>query len=452
MPHCIKKNVMNQIISLRTRFAQASGLPFNDILGRDELLQIIQEETRPFRDRIYPPVVTLMAFLSQVLSADHSCQETVSRVIATRFAQRQNLCSSNTGPYCKARQRLSKELMMRLVLHTGQKLHEATIKVWNWKGRCVKLVDGTTLSMPDTPENQKAYPQSKAQKQGLGFPKIRLVAMLSMSSGALINYATAPCRGKNTGEHALLRRILDSLSPTDVLVADRYFGTYFLIAELLNRGVDCLFKLHSSRKASQRTKDHLIIWTKPQRPRWMDKTTYQSIPDQLTLRQTKINGKIFISSFLNFKKVTRADLKELYTLRWLIELDLYSIKTVLKMDILRCRTPQMIQKEIGVHLLAYNLIRSIIAQTAFRYRRLPRSISFKITVQLLTAFQPVILLIPRNRRALLYDSLLESIVIQRVGHRAGRCEPRALKRRLRQFSLLTQPRSTMRNRLSKYYA
>ena len=458
MTHCIKKNVMNQIISLRIRFAQVQGLPFNDILSKDDLCGIIQEEAGRFRDRVYSPVVTLTTFLSQILSADHCCREAVSKVIAARIAQGQDICSFNTGPYCKARQRLSRKFLIRLLLRSGQNLHEATIKFWNWKGRSVKLIDGTTLSMPDTKENQKSYPQSKAQKPGLGFPKIRLVAMLSMSCGALIHFAAGPCRGKNTGEHALLRQILDALSPNDVLLGDRYFGTYFLIVELRQRKADGLFRLHASRKdlAPQGTKklnkDHLVVWTKPQRPAWMDEKTYQSMPGELTLRQTKIKGKTFISTFLDFKKVTRQELAQLYTQRWFIEIDLRSIKTVLQMDILRCKTPEMIIKEIIVHLLAYNLIRTIMAQAAYRHQTHPRSISFKATVQLLNAFAPIILLTSQRTWPLLYHGLLASAVLQRVGNRSGRFEPRALKRRLRQFALLTQPRSIMRNRLSKYYA
>jgi len=458
MTNHIKKNVMNQIVSLRIRFAQVQGLPFSDILSKDDLLKIIQEEAGRFRNRIYSPVVTLTTFLSQVLSSDHSCQEAVSKVIANRIVLGEDVCSSATGPYCKARQRLSRKFLTRLLIHSGKNLHDETIQLWNWKGRSVKLVDGTTLSMPDTKENQKSYPQSKSQKPGLGFPKIRLVVMLAMSSGALVHFATAPCRGKNTGEHALLRQILDTLSSTDVLIGDGYFGTYFLIAELLKRGVDGLFRQHSRRKDPdlQKTKkfnkDHLIVWSKPQRPVWMDKKTYQSMPEKLTLRQTKIKGKIFISTFLNLKKVTRQELVQLYTQRWLIELDLRSIKTILQMDILRCKTPEMIQKEICVHLLAYNLIRAIMAQAAYRHHIHPRTISFKTTLQLLNTFQPFILLTHRKIRPWLYDGLLASTIVHPVGNRPDRLEPRALKRRLKQYALLTQPRSTMRNRLSKYYA
>jgi hypothetical protein len=449
---------MNQIVSLRMRFAQVQGVPFNDIFSKDDLRGIIQEEAGRFRDRIYSPVVTLTTFLSQVLSCDHSCREAVSKVIASRIALGQNICSSATGPYCKARQRLSQKFLKRLLIRSGQNLQDKTARFWNWKGRSIKLVDGTTLSMPDTKENQKFYPQSKAQKPGLGFPKIRLVIMLSMFSGALVNFAAGPCRGKNTGEHALLRQSLDTLSSMDVLIGDRYFGTYFLIAELLKRAADGLFRLHSSRKEPglQRTKklnkDHLVVWTKPQRPVWMDKKTYQSMPEKLTLRQTKIKGKIFISTFLDFKKVTRQELVQLYTQRWLIELDLRSIKTVLQMDILRCKTPEMIFKEICVHLLAYNLIRTVMAQAAYHHHTHPRSISFKATLQLLNTFQPLILLTHRKIRLLLYEGLLASAVVHRVGNRPGRLEPRALKRRLKQYALLTQPRSIMQNRLLKYHA
>jgi len=195
----------------------------------------LKEEVSNFRDRIYPPLITLMAFISQILSADHSCADVVARVIAHRIEQGDTSCSSDTGSYCKARQlreakplikatrQLSESFVFRMVRKVGEVLHEQSVKVCSWKGRAVKLIDGSTVSMPDTPENQETYPQQKGQKPGCGFPIARLVAIISLSCGVLLHIAIGPYEGKETGEHALLRRILACLSFGDVVVADRYY-------------------------------------------------------------------------------------------------------------------------------------------------------------------------------------------------------------------------------------
>jgi len=212
-------------------------------------------------------------------------------------------------------------------------------------------------------------------------------------------------------------------------------------------------RLHASRKSDFTQgeylgkKDHLVTWEKPQRPEWMDEATYQSMPDELTVRETRIGGKTIISTFFDPKEVTRKEIGELYTGRWLIEVDLRFIKEVLKMGVLRCKTPEMVHKEIAVHLLAYNLIRTVMAQAAYKIKVSPRKISFKGTLQLLNAFRNKILLTSEEDLSKLYDQLLQSIARRRVGKRPGRCEPRLVKRRPKQYSLLTEPRQQVRNRL-----
>jgi hypothetical protein len=413
----------------------------------------LKEEVINFRDRIYSPLMTLLAFLSQVLSADHSCANAVAKVIAHRIEQGQSACSSDTGPYCKARQRLPESFVFRLVRRVGKVLHEQSVKVCSWKGRPVKLIDGSTVSMPDTPENQRAYPQQKEQKSGLGFPIARLVAVISLSCGALLDIAIGPYEGKETGEHALLRRILDCFSVGDVVVADRYYCSYWLIALLMQRGIDVVFQLHARRKSDFTQgkylgkKDHLVTWKKPKRPEWMDEETYQAMPDELTVRETRVGGKTLISTFFDPKEVSRKEIGQLYTGRWLIEVDLRFIKEVLGMGILRCKTPEMVHKEIAVHLLAYNLIRTVMVQAAYKIKISPRKISFKGTLQLLNAFRNKILLTSEESLSELYDELLQCIARRRVGNRPGRCEPRLVKRRPKQYSLLTEPRQQARNRL-----
>jgi IS4 transposase len=375
-------------------------------------------------------------------------------VLAERVAQGEPPCSSNTKSYCKARLRLPESLVRRLVRETGRLLHLKSEEGWKWKGRSVKLVDGTTVSMPDTPENQKTYPQPEGQKPGVGFPIARLVAIISLSCGAVLDVAIGPYKGKETGEHALLRQMLGSISAGDIILGDRYYCSYFLIVMLQRLGADSVFQIHGSRKSDFRRgkqigkKDHIVIWEKPkQRPNWMNESMYRQMPDMLTIREIKINGKVITTTLLNPKEVTRKEIGELYAKRWLIEVDFRFIKTVLQMDILRCKTPDMIRKEIWVHLLAYNLIRTVMAQAAHRYDVSPRTLSFKGTLQQLNAFKETFLHTAEKRLSIMYGYLLEAIASHRVGNRSRRSEPRAVKRRRKPYPLLTKPREEARNEL-----
>lgn len=447
MARSLCQRFAQQTGDLKARFCQIPGLPFSDILSSASLQKVVEEEVPSnCRDRIFPPLVTLSAFIFQVLGQDHSCGDAVACVLADRVSRGEEPCSEDTSPYCRARKRLPENLILRLLRETGLKLHQQSNEEWMWKGRSVKLVDGTTVSMPDTPENQEDFPQSKSQKPGLGFPLARLVVMISLATGAVLDHAIGPCEGKKTGEHALLRMILDSLAPGDVLLADRYYCSFFLIAMLLQKKVDAIFQIHASRKSDFRLgkrlgiKDHLITWEKPVCPPWMDAETYASIPDTLTVRETKVGGKIIISTFLDPKEVMRGEIGQLYSKRWVIEVDLRSIKTTMQMDILRCKTPDMVRKEVGVHLLAYNLIRTVMAQAASLYGLSPRSVSFKGTVQKLNAFRDKILFFGETCPTL-FSHLLKAVAGRLVGNRPGRSEPRAVKRRPKPYPLLTVPRA-----------
>nr|QNO42876.1 hypothetical protein FEGPBIBN_00009 [Methanosarcinales archaeon ANME-2c ERB4]QNO50436.1 hypothetical protein BPCBKEJI_00014 [Methanosarcinales archaeon ANME-2c ERB4] len=452
----IHKQISRQMDALRRRFAQTEGLPFSDVLSDETIQNIIEEEVSSYRNRIFPPIVTLCAFLSQVLSSDHSCQNAVAKVLAERVAQGEPPCSSNTKSYCNARLRLPVRLVKRLVRETGRLLHLKSEEGWKWKGRSVMLVDGTTVSMPDTPENQKTYPQPESQKEGVGFPIARIVAIISLSCGAVLDVAIGPYKGKETGEHSLLRQILGSISAGDIILGDRYYCSYFLIAMLQRLGADAVFQIHSGRKSDFRRgkrlgkNDHIVIWEKPkQRPAWMNESMYRQMPDTLTIREIKINKKVITTTLLDPKEVTKNELGKLYTKRWLIEVDFRFIKTVLQMDVLSCKTPDMVCKEIWVHLLAYNLIRTVMAQAAYRYNLPPRTLSFKGTLQQLNAFKGTFLRTAKTRLSIMYGYLLEVIASHRVGNRSRRSEPRAVKRRRKPYPLLTKPREEARNELRR---
>ena len=208
----IRKNVVNQIVSLRKNFAQTKSNVFNKIISLEELAKSLTQEVGSYRNRIFSPIVTLQYFLIQALSADHSCREVVSQKIAELITQGSEACSTNTSSYCAARKRLPLGWIMKLMRKTGQQLHEESLK--KWRGRSIKLIDGMTISMPDTKENQKKYPQNKAQKKGIGFPIARLVGIISLGCGSVLDIAIGAYEGKGTGEHSLLRKILHNLKKT----------------------------------------------------------------------------------------------------------------------------------------------------------------------------------------------------------------------------------------------
>jgi hypothetical protein len=450
MKDSIGKKLGKQIERLRKSYGQQSGLPFRAALSSEVLSQSIEEEIGEYRDRVYPPVVTLSAMLSQGLSEDRSCREAVGRVLADRVSRGEAGCSSDTGGYCKARERLPEAWIQRLMQDSGRQLEEQVPQRWCWRGRRVKLIDGTTVSMPDTAANQADYPQPSSQGEGLGFPKARLVVVTSLSSGAVLELAIGSYSGKESGEHGLLRRLLDTFEADEVGLGDGYYGTYWLLAELIGRGADGVFEVHARRQVVFKPdqKEQWVVWSKPeQRPQWMSRARYEQMPARLTLRLIKSNAKVLVTSLLNKRAFPRRALMKLYSQRWLVEVDLKFIKTVLQMEILRGHTPAMVRKEIYTHLLAYNLIRTVMAQAAV-YAGIPaRQLSFKGALQMLNAFRGPVLAASDEQRARLYQELWRAIARHRIGQRPGRREPRAIKRRPKAYPFLTRPRSQAREKL-----
>ena len=453
MDNSKKRHLTEQVRRLRARLVQTANTVLGDVLPAPLLMQWVAEEVGHYRQRLYDPLQTLMLFIEQVLSADHSCQDTVARGVSGRVSLAQVPCSLNTAAYCKARLRLALGLIERLGRETGERLCAQQPQAWRWRGREVKLVDGTTVSMPDTVTNQVSFPQSRTQKPELGFPLARLVAIVSLSCGAVLDWAVGPCEGKQTGETALLWRLAQKLRCGDVVIADRYFAGYFLIALLVQLGVDVVIRQHQRRHTDFRrgqrlgARDHVVSWARPQRPAWMDAATFATMPETLTMREVRAGGWTLVTTLTDAQEVSKRDLFELYRCRWQIELDLRAIKTVMRMDVLRCKSPQMVKKEIAVHLLAYNLVRAVMAQAAYLGRVLPRQLSFKGALQLLNAFEENLRHCPHGRLALRHTYLLAGIAQLKLPHRPGRVEPRAVKRRPKPQPLLTKPRHILRTRL-----
>jgi hypothetical protein len=458
----VAEHIIPRVKEQANALRNAEILPYHDLLDGDVVEAALAEEQLKFRIRTYTPLITLWTFLTQVLDPDHSCRKAVSSLIAFLVAQGQPSVSPDTSNYCKARKRLPLSWIVRLVRKTGELLEGKASSAWLWKGRPVHLVDGSTASMPDTPANQHAYPQSLSQKPGLGFPLARFVAIIGLATGAVLDVAIGPCKGKRTGETSLLRTLLQRMKAGSILLGDRFFASYFGIAALVQRDIDGVFRMHQRRKTDFRRgrclgiEDHLVLWQKPARPEWMDEATYEQIPDEMTVRELRFRVEqpgyrvreiVLVTTLLDCTAYTKEELADLFLKRWNVELDLRSIKIVMQMDVLRCKSPDMVDKELWVHMLAYNIIRAFMATAAAKNGTQPRELSFKGTLQALTAFRDTMRTAKPDRRAQLWEAMFVMMAYDRVGDRPGRIEPRCKKRRPKQYDLLTIPRNEARNRL-----
>ena len=425
---------------------------FFNLLTDAATLDTVEAQLPIHRERLLPPTETLAMFLAQCLSQDGSCQSAVNAFVAGRVAGGLSACSTSTSAYCRARERLPIAMIDALARQTGATMAAMVPEAWMWNGRPVRLVDGTTVQMTDTAANQAIFAQLRSQAPGLGFPVCRVVALICVGSGAVMNAATCPYHGKGHDEQTLLRGMLDQLARGDVLLGDAFYSTYFLMAELVRRGVDGVFEQYGARRRSTDfrrgrrlgPRDHLIEIEKPlKRPDWMTPADYESMPDRLTVRELRVGGKTLVTTLLCPRRSSRDALKQLYRQRWQVELDLRNLKSTLGMDRLRCKIPDMAIKELWVYLLAHNLIRRLMASAAMSAHILPRTLSFKHTVQLWLAW---------HHRGLALDDddqrtvVLRLVAERRVGRRPGRIEPRAIKRRPKSYPL-TKPRAIARQKV-----
>ena len=446
---------------------QTDGLPFADVLGEQAIQDAFDQHNVVFaleEDGVYTPAVTLWAFLSQVLhkNEQRSCLAAVSRVIVLLVALGREPCAKNSGAYCRARAKVPEAVIQDLTLEVARGCERAVHSRWLWKRRHVKLADGTTVTMPDTEANQEEYPQQSAQKEGLGFPIARLVVLVSLATAMVAGMEIGPYAGKETGELALMRELLGQLNDGDVLLTDRYFCSYFLIAMLLEMDVDFVTRRHHARKddftqAKRLGKgDYLIVWSRPQRPAWMDLETYQQMPQTITVRQVqvqvnqpgfRVDSFVVVTTLTDVEQYTRQDLAELYHKRWLVELDIASIKVTLGMDELRCKSPEMIRVEVWTCLLAYNLLRKTMLQAAAGTNLSPRQLSFALALQTMAASWVTIPTMDKGQQVTLIATQIASLTSKLVGNRPGRSEPRAIKRRPKPHRLLTMTRDEARDLL-----
>lgn len=445
---------------VRDKFAKDDALPFGRILTREYVLGVLADESHVYRQRTFCPLVTLWAWLSQALSQDKSLNEAVSRILAHRVATGLPACSASSCSYSNARQRFPRAVMERMAKEIGRNVHNSASDAWHWRGRDVYLADGTGLSMPDTQENQLVFPQAKTQKPGIGFPVMRAVALISLPTGAVVDFAFSRITGKGTGEGTLLRGMLDTLKAGDIIVADRLFPSYVTLAAMQDRGIDIVSISHHGRTVdfSQGEQlgheDHIVEWKRPRYRETMPLGELRELPDTVPVREFAISVEgrdgtmqsAVVVTTITDPTVPQKEIADLYWRRWNCELDLRSIKQSMHLDVLRSKTPDMIEKEIYAHLLAWNLLRGVMTESAKRNNVLPRQLSVKGAMQAVESFTPAMM--ATNAGDILYDAFLTTVSAHRVGNRPGRLEPRYKKRRPSWNEYMTIPRNQSHRRLN----
>ncbi|MDQ7002258.1 MAG: IS4 family transposase, partial [Ghiorsea sp.] len=412
----------------------------------DSLLEKIRQ-CGSDRDTVFTPLVTLKAFLWQVLSPSGSCKGAVAHVLTDRLSFDHPANSMNTGPYCKARQRLSLHHLKAAVSSSGKALHKQASSSWLWKGFRVLLVDGTTLLMPDTEDNQTHYPQQSVQKKGLGFPIMRMVGLLSLATGSCVDYVTGAYQGKGSGETSLFAQLIGNLGKQDLLLADRYYTTFAIMACLIQQGTPCVLRQRANVKSDFRlgeklsSKDHIISYHKPKKkPVWMTQEAYDELPDEIKIREFSVNGTVYVTTLLDAKTYHKNELAKLYKERWNVELDFRSIKTHMGMEMLRCKSANMVEKEVAAHLLAYNLIRSNMANAANQNGVKPREISFMAAVNLMRSIVEKTVNLTSEALEKWVEQILNAIAYTKIGGRKRKSQPRVMKQRPKAYPLMTKPR------------
>lgn len=448
-------------------FLLQPDLPFADVLSAERIERIFKKHGNLFGvGRIYSTAVVLWSFLGQVLrdGKEASCQSAVARIAAYQERQGAPVPTQDTGDYCRARNKLSEAALHELGVEVAAEVQSQADPQWLWKGLHAKLIDGFTFTMPDTPANQAAYPQHTAQKPGVGFPIARAVAIISLATACVMDLAIGPYAGKETGESALLRSMLESLSPGDVVVMDRYYCSFMMIALLLQRGVQTCARKHQLRHSTFRRGkrlgkyDHIIEWVRPLRPKWMDEETYAQIPETLQLREIRYNivapGRRthsidVITTLTDADEYTKEDIAALYGFRWSSELDLRSIKDSLNLGHVRCKSPEMVRREVWTTILGYNLVRTTAASAALLQNKQPRQISFTSACQYILASWMQISSGFIEHLGDYCFTMLNQIASCEVANRPGRLEPRLVKKRAKPYKLMKKPRSELRKQLRK---
>lgn len=447
------KKLSNYVELLRKRINNGIASLFEDMLPESMIQQILTEEGISYRNRLYPPFITLWTWLYQVLDKDKSCKNAVSRIVSCLSVHTPP--STNTGSYCKARDRIKEILILRLLHHTGKRLHQQDQLLWH--GRRVCVVDGSTVTAADTQENQAQYPQPKSQADGCGFPMIRIVAVFCLFTGALLEATISPLC---IHEINLFRSMYQYLQTGDIVLGDRLYGTYSDIYLTKERMIDSVFRIHWLRKTDFRKGkivgcyDHIVQWNKPSScPGGLSSRLYRRLPDKITVREVRYKVQVkgfrpneitLVTTLLDSEEYPKEELAQLYELRWGVEIDLRHLKTTMRMEHLPNKTPHMVRNELYMHLLAYNLVRTLMFQAGVTYQVNPVRLSFQATIQHLLNFSGELAHESKPQmRQRIHKQLLYSISKERLPDRPGRVEPRLKKRRPKIYGWLKKPRKQM---------
>jgi hypothetical protein len=410
------------------------------------------------RERIFPLGLTLECFLWQMLKPKTACREVVRAVQALFQAQGQGRVDEGTSAYVQARQRLPKERLEKALIHTARTADQRVGQQGQLQGRPVKVADCSTTQLPDTKKNQKRYPQPSSQKRGCGFPLIKFLVLFSLSSGAILRVALGHWKNHDL---RLLHGLWDALEKGDILLGDRAYGEYLTLASLPARGVDVVARMHGARrvdyrKALQRLGRHdgLFQWEKGyQQSKILTAKQWRQVPAHITVRILRFDAVIrrrkkritLVTTLLDPVAYPAHQLIGLYARRWHLELALRHLKTTLGMELLRCQTPNMAEKELLAYLVAYNMIRCLMAQAVAQAGVEMHRLSFKGTVDAVRQYTPAIHKArSKAQRQHLCNQLLQTIMRDLVPCRPHRQEPRAVKRRPKAYQLLNKPRHKFR--------
>jgi hypothetical protein len=412
------------------------------------------------RSRLYTAPLTIYAFLSQVLSPDRSCRQTVAGIAGHRTATGKSACSADTGAYCKARSRMPEEVSRTVFEQSGRQLEDSLPEnVGLWCGRRVRVVDGSTVQIADTPANRAEYPLQQNLQVGCHYPVVRILAIFSLAVGTVLETAIRPYQGKGTGETAMLRDSAPVFKEYDVVLGDRYFAGFWDIAWWKKKKVDLVTRLPKSRRADFRRGrrlgrgDHLITWRRTARPAWLTKQQADEFPDEIELREVSVAVEqagfrtrriIVVTTLLNHLVFKAADLAALYRRRWQAELNLRSLKTHMGMEHLRTKKPAMVRKEFYTYLTAYNLVRRVAYEAARQHGLKPWQVSFKGTLQTTNEFLRRYHQCPDVVTWL--SRWLECVATHVVGNRPNRIEPYQVKRRPKDYELMNEPRQEYKKR------
>ena len=449
---------------LARSFAFRPGARFTGLLEPAFFQRLAERHHIDFgsgNDDTFNPAVVSWGWLTQVLSPAKSCVAAVSRVMALCCSLGRTICSAATGAFCKARAKLPEAFARDAAVELGQGVEDRAADGWKWHGRTVKYADGALLQVLDTPENLEQYPQQRSQKKGTSTTCMRVVVLLAFATGALVNAACGPYRGKGTGEMSLLLRILGSVAAGEILGGDRLYGSYLLLALLLGQGSDGCFRLNLSRQKDFHQgerlgeDDYLQTWSKPRRPKNVDQEIWDRLPEQIKVRVLRIvvarkgwrSKEVYIVTTLcDATKYSKEDIGCLYSGRWNAELDIRALKQGLGLKMLGCKTPEMVRTELWMHLWGYNLVRTVMAQAAWDKGFKPRELSFSGAVQTLDSFR-WLLSCGGKDAAEMGQVISTALASHRVGNRPGRYEPREIKHRQRKYPELKKSRQQRREEL-----